>query len=775
MQRRLNIIVLLLAVIPLLILGMALIMPGALGWDPFLGSRFLLDSHDVLLPATALAVYLAMLAMLLRLWTQIARSREHLLQINRTLAVMNEIHRSSQMMGSVDQLLKLTCGSLLSDSRFHFAFAGMVSDGKLDILALEGVPVDEFDDSARQRGIEVPADSGVERALRNNLVIVLEDPNEDPLHIHLLELRLVPPSRRVLVLPVKVVSGPMSVLCLCTDSGMQFAKDHLDTFGQLAADVGRMIDGIRVQREHELTMQMLRSSESKFRNFFEVAKDAVFVHPLSEQGFGRFLEVNEVACERFGYSRSELMQLTPLDVTDPSEIARVLEISESLREKGHVVFETVQITKGGQRVPVEISAAIFDHENDRMVLSIARDITARKEAVERFRRSEERFRYLFERSLDAIFVMQAGRIQLVNSRFEQLFGYNQEAATASEFDLMDHIAPRQHAAFVAELQETAPRRSGDRPTETFSMFTRDNVKRELNLRTSRIEWEAEPAVLGILRDVTMEREVQLERKRYYQARLAAERKHTEAVKLAEESARLASIGVIAAGITHEINQPLNAIRLGADGMNLWRQQHPDALPKIVTELMSDISEGVRRVSQIVDHMRSYWISPHSGQFEAIELNRAVSSALALVTNQMQNHFISLDLSLCRDDLLLKADPVQLEQIVNNLVVNAIHALDEVEREDKTIRVQTLSQDNTALLRVSDNGPGLPEHERTADLFDPFYSTKGPGKGMGLGLAIVKMFVDRFGGDIRAFNGDEGATFEVTFQREGIGPSETGGE
>lgn len=242
----------------------------------------------------------------------------------------------------------------------------------------------------------------------------------------------------------------------------------------------------------------------------------------------------------------------------------------------------------------------------------------------------------------------------------------------------------------------------------------------------------------------------------------AGKRRNEAIKLAEETARLASIGVMAAGITHEINQPLNAIRLSADGIILWSEQNPGSFPEFLLNLIKEVSGGSKRISDIVEHMRHFWITPAPKIPAKIDLNEALQDALELITRQIKNHQIELVLHLCSKSLLLLGDSVQLQQIINNLVINAIYALDEVDRTDKRISVATRQDGNYIMFEVSDNGPGLPTQSQE-QLFDPFYSTRSPGKGMGLGLAIVRMFVDRLNGKIEACsNQDEGATFTVYF-------------
>jgi len=143
----------------------------------------------------------------------------------------------------------------------------------------------------------------------------------------------------------------------------------------------------------------LRRSESKYKALFEGINDAVFVHPLKNEGFSTFIEVNEIACKRLGYTREELLKLTPADISDPEEAKKkaAKESRSKLLRNQWQVFETMHITKTGKRFPVEISSRIFDLEGRPVIISQAKDITERKRAEEEMRR-----RIQFERLVNEI-------------------------------------------------------------------------------------------------------------------------------------------------------------------------------------------------------------------------------------------------------------------------------------------------------------------------------------------------------------------------------------
>ncbi len=230
-------------------------------------------------------------------------------------------------------------------------------------------------------------------------------------------------------------------------------------------------------------------------------------------------------------------------------------------------------------------------------------------------------------------------------------------------------------------------------------------------------------------------------------------------QMMEHSSKLASIGVMAAGITHEINQPLNAISVSANSILYWNRNNPNKLPELFIEEIEQISKGSKRIDEIIRHMRDFWITNDSTAYENININTAITDALSLIDNQLRSHGIDVTTHLLNKDVFIDTNKINIEQIVLNLVINAMHALDEKNNKDKSISLSTTQNDTHIILEISDNGIGIPEDK---DIFDPFFSTKAPGKGMGLGLAIVKNIVEKLSGSITAFNNSEGATFRVEF-------------
>lgn len=236
-------------------------------------------------------------------------------------------------------------------------------------------------------------------------------------------------------------------------------------------------------------------------------------------------------------------------------------------------------------------------------------------------------------------------------------------------------------------------------------------------------------------------------------------KELEYKQILEKNARLASIGVMAAGITHEINQPLNAIVINSDGL-IYKDDRDRVLKKDYRISIEQILKAACRIDEIIKHMRSFWASPEFIQYHDIELHQAIEDAISLVNLQLRSHGILLSRDLCDWNPKVKANKTILEQVFINLINNSIQSLDHVESRNKEISISTRIVGKEVLVQVEDNGSGI-DADICERIFDPFYSTKSPGEGMGMGLAIVSNFISEIKGEIKCLPTDRaGALFEI---------------
>ena len=191
--------------------------------------------------------------------------------------------------------------------------------------------------------------------------------------------------------------------------------------------------------ERKKAEDALRQSEERYRLLFNSGNDAVFVHGIKEKKTANFIEVNEIACKRLGYTRDELLRLSTADINSPDELNNIPVQMDKLFSKKHVLFNRIHLSKTGDRIPVEINAHLFVLKGEAMVLSVARDITERKRAEDALRQSEERYRSLVENAKDIIFTISPeGIISSLNPAFETITGWSCNDLIGKKFEQLFH-------------------------------------------------------------------------------------------------------------------------------------------------------------------------------------------------------------------------------------------------------------------------------------------------------------------------------------------------
>lgn len=563
------------------------------------------------------------------------------------------------------------------------------------------------------------------------------------------------------------------------------------------------------------------AGEDRYRVLFEQAADAIFIHEPQ----GRFLEVNATACERLGYSREQLLRMSPVDIAPPEYVERIREITKQLGSGQPITVETVHRSSGGSLIPVEISMRIIHFEGAQAVMGIARDISGRKqagdvpvagasgEAVDNLENKRMEQALEQERSKLQMMLSHESLISTVAAKFNSthpfeknldellpLFGQtaaldsvvvwqlNQsknkadifsrwESARGVRFALAREFGRDDLPVFYDSIIKgrtlaVGPGLIGDELCNyfkfsadcallTFPLSFGGKVKGAIRYsRANGMDWsEEEVSMFGAVSEIVTNA---WERESEFQARLAAERSHTDSVQMVERATRLASIGVIAAGITHEINQPLNAIRLTSDGTLMWIERNGIELPQKIINRLSNISSHVERITRIIKHMREFWDSTDGRKSDVFDLSEAVEDAMGLVEQQLKSHGIELRRNYCSGPVMVAGDRLHVEQIAINLIVNAMQTFDAVRGEGKLLEISTRVEEDLCILEIADNGPGFSGQERER-LFDMFYSTKKPGEGTGLGLAIVKRYAEELGGAVEVDSGagEAGALFRVS--------------
>jgi C4-dicarboxylate-specific signal transduction histidine kinase len=237
-----------------------------------------------------------------------------------------------------------------------------------------------------------------------------------------------------------------------------------------------------------------------------------------------------------------------------------------------------------------------------------------------------------------------------------------------------------------------------------------------------------------------------------QAELEAARQRNEMVHLS----RVTMLGELSGSIAHELNLPLSAILWNAQAAQRVLANGNADLAE-VREILNDIVSEDQRAGEVICHLR-LWLKKGEVQQHSLHINEVVQDVLKLIRSDLVNQKVTVDCELARNVPTVTGDPVQLQQVLLNLVVNACDAMVDCNTPERrlVIRTGTENGNGAVLVSVTDRGGSIPE-EKMEQIFEPFFTTKA--KGMGLGLSVCHTIIVAHRGKLWATNNvDRGATF-----------------
>ncbi|NVJ91869.1 MAG: PAS domain S-box protein [Methylocystaceae bacterium] len=362
---------------------------------------------------------------------------------------------------------------------------------------------------------------------------------------------------------------------------------------------------------------------------------------------------------------------------------------------------------------------------------------------EALRESEGRYRSLIDMSPDAILVLdETEKIVFANPQGHAMFAAKNRTEVLSR-RFSNYLCDNEN------LFKKNARIKGNEPVQTFTsvkLRRLDDEVIEVDITSRPVSYAGLATRLLILRDVT-------ERNRVNE-------------QLAQTS-KLATLGEMAAGITHELSQPLNIMRFAAEG-SMLKMRRGTLTMEQVNKQFDLISMQSQRMADIIDHMRVF-SRKDTGSIEVFDPALVIRQSVDMVEAQYLAENIHLDVRYPPYYSLLKGRPIQLEQVILNLITNARDAINQRKKDmdddnSETMRIDvnmTYDQaENKINIAVTDSGSGIPP-KALAKLFDPFFTTKEVGKGTGLGLSVSYGIIAAMGGHIQARNIHKGARFDIS--------------
>ena len=382
-------------------------------------------------------------------------------------------------------------------------------------------------------------------------------------------------------------------------------------------------------------------------------------------------------------------------------------------------------------------------DDDLALLRVASEIMGnaleRKSVEESLKQSEHNYRVLFRSTLDGMFVIDAETMKavLANQAAAKVYGFD-SAEAAVGVNPLDFVYPEDKDRVTRIIVEDMFQRDLRRIIE-FRSMTKSGREIWISAIGTKTEYQGRLAGLLSIRDITARKQAEAEKQRL------EEQLHL--------SSRLAAVGELSAGIAHELNNPLAAIKGFAQLLI-----GGDDLGETVKKDLEAICMEAQRATKITQDLLSF-ARRHEPEKRLISINEALAKSLDLCSYQMKVNDIELSVEFDPDLPKTMADFFQMQEVFVNIIVNAEQAMAEAHAKGK-LCVKTQRVGEMIQIIFTDDGPGIAD-ENLKRIFDPFFTTKEVGKGTGLGLSICYGLIEGHGGHIYAKSRfGEGATFVI---------------
>ena len=470
----------------------------------------------------------------------------------------------------------------------------------------------------------------------------------------------------------------------------------------------------------------LVAQSERIKTFFNSINDAIFVHPLKLNGFAPFVEVNDIACERYGYTYEEFMTLSAPDVTVRPDVNGHAQAGcrNELIEKKHLVFETFHIKKSGETFPVEINSNIFDQHGKPHILAVVRDITDRKEAEEVLIKSEQTFRNLFDNHAAVKFILDpgTGRIIAANKAAEAFYGWPCATLTQMNIDQINTKSLDEIKQLMSEAKKQ------ECICFEFQHRLADSSIRDVEVFSSGVEINGQKYLHSIVHDITEQKKAT---------------KNMEELRIQNwHLKKQESLSRMAGAISHHFNNHLMAI-MGNLELSLKLIERGDSPHKNLMKAMQ-VAQNAAKVNGL---MLTYLGKNTSGKMP-MDMGKVCSMTMPLLRASLPINIV-LETVFPKQGPIIHGNENQIQQLVTNLVTNAAESY----QKEGTIffSLKTVSSDqipkkhrfpvdwepdheNYACIEVIDAGCGI-EGQNIEKIFDPFFSTKTTGRGLDLPVVL----------------------------------------
>ncbi|MFH1090333.1 MAG: PAS domain S-box protein, partial [Pseudomonadota bacterium] len=452
---------------------------------------------------------------------------------------------------------------------------------------------------------------------------------------------------------------------------------------------------------------------------------------------------NQVFLQKYGLSLEEIVGRTCFDFFYKSKYCPrlICPLSQVMTSKtGHSVLQSIVGEEGQEIWEERFCSPILDDEGEvKYIMYSIRDVTRLKSLEKELRETKEFLEKVIHSSPTAIMVAdRKGKILVINQAAEKLFGLS-SVPNVYDLNVEGLYPPGMARRIMKKLRDPSYGGQGILPSTEIVIINRHGEEIPVEITAAIIYEEGrEVATMGIFKDL--------------REKVAVEEKLHQAQLQLAHAEKMASLGQLAAGVAHEINNPLTGILFYA---SLALERLDQVSP--IREDLEYVIEDVHRCKEIVKNLLAYSRRQTTTK-TIIQLNDMVNQSLALIRDQKIFGNIEIVREMPEDMMLIHVDKTQLNQVIINLVMNAAAAMNG--KGHLTFRTYRNKTAGKVYLEVADTGHGIAE-EHLSKIFDPFFTTKEPGKGTGLGLSTAYGIIKEHGGEISVKKtSPQGTTFLV---------------
>jgi histidine kinase len=538
--------------------------------------------------------------------------------------------------------------------------------------------------------------------------------------IFILEKFYIIPIRRLIAGTRKIARGRYDALA-------DFKMD--DEIGSLAAVVDRM------GRDIGDKQQALNRQKDEYQHLFELVPCIISVQDKEY----RLISYNREFSKRFAPKPGDYCYSAYKDRTEKCKFCPV---EKTFADGRPHYSEETGINKDGTQTHWIVKTAPMKDENGEIVgaMEMSLDITHRKQLEDKLQQSEKKYHAIFNNIPDPVFVLDADSLEILdcNESIGSVYGYNKEAIVGQSF--LDLFTPEDRQKYTEQLKSV-------KEIDQVRHLNKAGSILFVHIRLSPSQYLGRDVLLVSSSDIT--------------DRLETELKLIQAGKMA-------TLGEMATGVAHELNQPLAVIKTASSYFLRKTHRNEPIRDDILSTMAEEIDEHVDRAAHIINHLRQFGRKSDL-TLETVQINAVLLKAFDIFSQQLKLREIDVRWSL--DDSLpaVQAEPGRLEQVFINLLLNGRDAIeerwsrvDDDQVPEKIITIKTYQQQAKVIVEVCDSGIGIPAVNR-GKIFEPFFTTKKVGEGTGIGLSISYGIIKDFGGAIRVRSEEgQGACFIISF-------------